>query len=675
MLRNHHSPDLSSYYLSHISILTDTSSLLQPPLIAVVPNPWVTAQNWIANDLHSDEDDGELCLQRVIGPVDSKQRCSGILRDNMSSCMLPAQQKPLNPPGPFCKGKNTGDEECEDEEFESVLNRELEATFHVIEADAGLKERKNRQESSNDDLFYDPHMDDADQKWIDKCRRKYLRKSQSSSKNGGNDEKSMKLPHSDAILNCPCCMSMLCLDCQRHELYSGQYRAMFVFNCIVDFDQTLLYPKKGTKKRKRGKECALGMQAALDGDLSENELDMRKLVSWQNKKKKKSGGFQSMGLSHAVFKGIMRKGYKVPTPIQRKCIPVIMDGRDMVGMARTGSGKTAAFLIPMLEKLQVHSASTGARALILSPTRELALQTLKFTKELGRFTGLKAAVIVGGESMEDQFAALHENPDIILATPGRLCHVCIEMSLKLTSIHYVVFDEADRLFEMGFQEQLHEILRRLPENRQTLLFSATLPKLLVDFAKAGLSDPVLIRLDVESKLSEQLKLAFFSVRAEDKLALLLHLLRNVIPTDQLTVIFMATKHYVDYLNLQGHSPAKIIKELKLPRSTVYKAIARYKELGTTQDLVLEKAGVPRTYLYSSLDPTARKINAAKFSSRKVNLLIVTDIAARGIDIPLLDNVINFDFPSKPKLFVHRVGELLWFLHALIIPILVFHPEG
>lgn len=164
-----------------------------------------------------------------------------------------------------------------------------------------------------------------------------------------------------------------------------------------------------------------------------------------------------------------------------------------MAMARTGSGKTACFLIPLFEKLKVRSAKAGARALILSPTRELSLQTLKFAKELGRFTDLKTAVILGGDSMEDQFAVLHGNPDIIVATPGRFLHVCVEMELKLNNIEYIVFDEADRLFEMGFGEQLNEVVNRLPDSRQTLLFSATLPKVLVEFAKAGLSDPVLIR--------------------------------------------------------------------------------------------------------------------------------------------------------------------------------------
>jgi len=356
--------------------------------------------------------------------------------------------------------------------------------------------------------------------------------------------------------------------------------------------------------------------------LSDVEPDTRELVRAQNKKQKKSGGFQSMGLSFPVFKGVMKKGYKVPTPIQRKTVPLILDGKDVVAMARTGSGKTAAFLVPMFEKLKAPQAQTGARALVLTPTRELALQTMKFTRELGKYTGLKTALILGGDSMEEQFAALHENPDIIIGTPGRLMHVVMEMNLKLQGVEYVVFDEADRLFEMGFAEQLQEIIRRLPDTRQTVLFSATLPKLLVEFARAGLTDPTLVRLDVDTKLSDQLKLSFFHVRLDDKSAMLLSLLRTVVKAQEQTVVFVATKHHVEYL----------------------------KEMLMTQ-------GIEVAYIYSALDQTARKINIGRFVHRKAMVLLVTDVAARGIDIPMLDNVINYNFPSKSKLFLHRVGRV------------------
>uniref|UniRef100_A0A2M4A8X2 RNA helicase n=1 Tax=Anopheles triannulatus TaxID=58253 RepID=A0A2M4A8X2_9DIPT len=340
-------------------------------------------------------------------------------------------------------------------------------------------------------------------------------------------------------------------------------------------------------------------------------------------KKKKSGGFQAMGLSASVLKGILKMGYKVPTPIQRKTIPIIMDGRDVVAMAKTGSGKTGCFLIPMFEKLRQREAKAGggARALILSPTRELAIQTFRFIKQLGRFMDLKTILVLGGDSMDAQFAAVHTLPDIIVATPGRFLHLCVEMDLKLGSVQYCVLDEADRLFEMGFGEQLSDTLKRLPEARQMVLFSATLPKMMVDFATAGLCQPVLVRLDVESKVPEALALKYVYCRPAERYAALLVLLRETIPRTAQTVIFAGTQHHVELVSL-----------------------------------ILTKAGIPNSHVYSALDASARKINTAKFTMRKVNVLVVTDIAARGLDIPSLDYVINLHFPGKPKLFIHRVGR-------------------
>ncbi|OWR54619.1 putative ATP-dependent RNA helicase DDX54 [Danaus plexippus plexippus] len=347
----------------------------------------------------------------------------------------------------------------------------------------------------------------------------------------------------------------------------------------------------------------------------------------QKKQKKGSGGFQSMGFNFPILKGITKRGYKQPTPIQRKTIPIALDNKDVVAMARTGSGKTACFVLPILEKLMspgnkpLHGKNL--RALILSPTRELALQTLRFVRELGKFTGLTSAAILGGESIEQQFGVMSgSSPDIVVATPGRFLHICIEMSLKLDNIKIVVFDEADRLFELGFGEQLQEIVARLPSSRQTLLFSATLPKMLVEFARAGLSDPVLIRLDVDWKLPSTLWLGWIYVRSELKTAALLLLLDRVLtPTTPQAVVFAATKHHVEYLHL-----------------------------------ILNKAGISSTYAYSGLDPSARKIALGKFTNKKCSVLLVTDVAARGLDLPSLDTVINYNFPAKPKLFVHRVGR-------------------
>ncbi|CAK7346865.1 unnamed protein product [Dovyalis caffra] len=323
-----------------------------------------------------------------------------------------------------------------------------------------------------------------------------------------------------------------------------------------------------------------------------------------------------------VYRGIKRKGYRVPTPIQRKTMPLILAGIDVVAMARTGSGKTAAFLLPMLEKLKQHLPQSGVRALILSPTRDLALQTLKFTKELGRFTDLKISLLVGGDSMENQFEELAQNPDIIIATPGRLMHHLSEIDdMSLKTVEYVVFDEADSLFGMGFAEQLHQILTQLSENRQTLLFSATLPSALAEFAKAGLRDPQLVRLDVDLKISPDLKTMFFTLRQEEKYAALIYLIREHISSDQQTLIFVSTKHHVEFLNV-----------------------------------LFKEDGIEPSVCYGDMDQDARKIHISRFRARKTMLLIVTDVAARGIDIPLLDNVINWDFPPKPKIFVHRVGR-------------------
>jgi len=346
-------------------------------------------------------------------------------------------------------------------------------------------------------------------------------------------------------------------------------------------------------------------------------------LNGSKKSKSKSGGFESLGLSKEVFSGVKKMGYKVPTPIQRKCLPSALAGKDLVAMARTGSGKTACFLIPMLQKLAAHSPTRGARGLILSPTRELAQQTYKFAIKLGRFTTLRVCLLQGGDSLRAQFEALSNNPDILVSTPGRLVHLLAEvrdLSLKRTEV--LVVDEADRLFEMGFALQLKEIWNKLPEQRQTVLFSATMPSKLMEFTRAGLHDPDFIRLDTEKKVSENLKLAFFCIRSKEKLAALIYLLTEVIPKDDLTIIFAATKFHVQMIS-------EIIS------------------------LATEKIC---SVAFGSMDAASRKENLEEFRKGKNRFLVVTDVAARGLDIPLLNNVINFDFPANPKLFVHRVGR-------------------
>lgn len=384
----------------------------------------------------------------------------------------------------------------------------------------------------------------------------------------------------------------------------------------------------------------------------------RKASNRKSKTVKKGGGFQAMGLNAHLLKAITRKGFSVPTPIQRKTIPLLLEGQDVVGMARTGSGKTAAFVIPMIEKLKTHSVQVGARALILSPSRELALQTLKVVKEFGRGTELKCVLLVGGDSLEEQFGLISGNPDIVIATPGRFLHLKVEMGLDLSSIRYVVFDEADRLFEMGFAAQLAEILHALPPSRQTLLFSATLPKSLVEFARAGLQEPTLVRLDSESKVSPDLESAFFTVKSAEKEGALLHILSDVIriPTGPTEAARLAKDSTDKNNKKRKRSEREGVKPKESPTEHSTIVFASTKHHVEYLATLLRQSGFAVSHAYGSLDQTSRKMQVQDFRSGLTNILVVTDVAARGIDIPVLANVVNYDFPPQPKIFVHRVGR-------------------
>ncbi|TFL04411.1 P-loop containing nucleoside triphosphate hydrolase protein [Pterulicium gracile] len=384
------------------------------------------------------------------------------------------------------------------------------------------------------------------------------------------------------------------------------------------------------------------------------------------------GSFQSMGLHPSLLRSLTLQGFRVPTPIQRLAIPSLLENppRDLVGMARTGSGKSLAFILPLIQRLGGrHSTSFGARALILLPTRELALQLFRVGKSMSRgFSstssghagdrsdpldaddnksssgqGLKWGLVVGGEGLDEQFEMIASNPDVIIATPGRLLHVVVEMNLDLKSVQYVVFDEADRLFEMGFETALTEILSRLPSSRQSLLFSATLPKSLVEFAKAGLENPKLVRLDAESKISTDLRMAFFSVKSAEKDACLFSLLRDVIRVPYGTTAESDTK---------GKQRAN--SQSTLPHQTlIFVATKHHVEYLTN---LLTSANYSVSHIYGSLDQTARSQQMDSFRRGLTNILVVTDVAARGIDIPVLENVVNYDFPHGARVFVHRVGR-------------------
>ena len=323
----------------------------------------------------------------------------------------------------------------------------------------------------------------------------------------------------------------------------------------------------------------------------------------------------------------------MPTPVQRKALPVILTGSDTCVMARTGSGKTIAFLIPILETLLQHppNAQHKCRAIVLSPTRELSMQTLKVMNKLAHFCDIKSIGINGGEGMEKQFNGLASKPDLIIATPGRLSHHLSEIpDFDLKGCLMCVLDEADRLIEMGFAAQIRQIATTLPENCQKVMLSATMPKMLVEFTKNGFAtDPQVVRLDQEATVSEELRIAFITSRSADKDAALLHTLshiqrdktENEAQRTGLTLIFAATRHHVEYI--------------------------------TT---LLTATGVNATLVYGTLHQDARKQNLADFRSGKKPVLVVTDVAARGIDVPLIDHVIHYQFPPSAKLFVHRSGR-------------------
>ncbi|KZT11018.1 DEAD-domain-containing protein [Laetiporus sulphureus 93-53] len=391
------------------------------------------------------------------------------------------------------------------------------------------------------------------------------------------------------------------------------------------------------------------------------------------------GSFQSMGLYPWLLRSLTLQGFRIPTPIQRLSVPALIANppRDLVGMARTGSGKSLAYMVPLIQRLSGrHSPTFGARALILLPSRELALQVLKVGKELARGwhagegdhagdgmdaddgkkgQGLRWSLIVGGEGLDEQFEMITQNPDVIIATPGRLLHLIVEMNMDLKSIQYVVFDEADRLFEMGFETALTEILHRLPATRQTLLFSATLPKSLVEFAKAGLQNPKLVRLDAESKISPDLKMAFFSVKQAEKDACLLVLLRDVIGVP-LGASKASDEDHDEALDKKGKGKAKARhrEHVTAPHQTLVFAATKHHVEYLTNMLI--SAGYAVSHIYGSLDQAARTQHMERFRRGHTSILVVTDVAARGIDIPVLENVVNYDFPQGARVFIHRVGR-------------------
>ncbi|KAL7509512.1 hypothetical protein ACHAXN_007812 [Cyclotella atomus] len=413
------------------------------------------------------------------------------------------------------------------------------------------------------------------------------------------------------------------------------------------------------------------------------------MLGLKSNKSSSSNGFESLNLSPPIYAGIKKLGYRNPTPVQRKSLPVLLTGVDAVVMARTGSGKTVAFLVPLLERLlaargddnshhgNAADSSKSAYAVILSPTRELSIQTLKVLRTLGQCctngssSNFKFIGINGGESMEKQFALLSSHPDVIVATPGRLSHHLSEIpDFHLRHCELVIFDEADRLFEMGFALQLRQIVSSMPEHRQTLLFSATMPKALVEFTKTGMmNDPTVVRLDSEVSVSEELRIGFITCRSAEKDAVLLHLVRDVLPLMKSTAGDEEEEGEADD-DAEGDDETSKSKKKKAKKEKKkrQKNVGKNSKRGLTLifaatrhhveylTLLLRTSGMTATMIYGNMDNQARQQNLNDFQNGTCKILVVTDVAARGIDIPLIDHVIHYAFPPSAKLFVHRSGR-------------------
>lgn len=333
--------------------------------------------------------------------------------------------------------------------------------------------------------------------------------------------------------------------------------------------------------------------------------------------------FISLGLSESLLMALAELGYEQPTEIQHKTIPAVLQGRDLLAAAETGSGKTAGFMLPMLQQLLALSpaAANQATMLVLVPTRELALQVEQAVRQYGRFfpRQLKTLAVYGGVSVNVQMQALRSGCDIVVATPGRLLDLLARNALNLRAVKSLVLDEADRMLDLGFSEELNQLLALLPKKRQNLLFSATFPEEVQSLIDQLLVDPVRIELEQDSHIPEQLTQRAIEVDHEQRTALLKHLLLETSGAQFL--VFVASKRTANNVVLK-----------------------------------LERAGFSAQALHGDLAQTDRNNALAEFKAGLCRVLVATDLAARGIDIPLLPYVVNYDLPRSPADYVHRIGR-------------------
>jgi len=325
--------------------------------------------------------------------------------------------------------------------------------------------------------------------------------------------------------------------------------------------------------------------------------------------------FASLGLSAKALSSLERAGYQQPTPIQQKAIPLGIAGRDVIGCAATGTGKTAAFVLPLVERLV---GRKGTRALVLAPTRELAVQIGEHLAMFGRTGGVRGAVVIGGVGMDLQARELREHREVVIATPGRLIDHLDRGSASLTEIEILILDEADRMLDMGFKPQLERILARLPKARQTMLFSATMAGEVAEFARRHLRSPEKIEVARSGTVAERADQKVFHVPEHEKTALALALLAE---GSESTLIFTRTKRRADRL-------AK----------------------------VLTRAGHDVARLHADRSQSQRRNALEGFKDGSYRVLVATDIAARGLDVEEIGHVILFDLPHVAEDYVHRVGR-------------------
>lgn len=332
--------------------------------------------------------------------------------------------------------------------------------------------------------------------------------------------------------------------------------------------------------------------------------------------------FSEINLLPQIQQAIKQEGYEQPTPIQEQAIPPVLEGKDVMGIAQTGTGKTAAFTLPLLQRLHQSEHGTRAnkpRALILTPTRELAAQIGESIKNYGKQLPLKHVVIFGGVGQNPQVQALNKSADIVVATPGRLLDLMNQGHVQMTSLEVLVLDEADRMLDMGFVDDVEKITKNVPKNRQTLFFSATMSKNIDKLAREMLRDPIKIEIAPQATTADRVEQKILYVEKKEKDTLLLHLLNK--ENLEKVLIFTRTKH-------------------KANKLTTY----------------LSKNGIRAEAIHGNKSQTARTKALAGFHNGRVRALVATDIAARGIDVDDISHVIQYDLPDDTENYVHRIGR-------------------